>query len=169
MIGGEAVREHHRLGAAFDAAPGEEGERASAAECIENVLAGARGSVGHCRGKARLMNEAGHSRSKINSRLRCSSLRPSSFTASVSAALASGASMVPRLWARWRMIATRQLRSLAAVGFFGGRAIPPNMAGEEVDCESLAADARRAFSPKWGMPFSGARVGAQVSAYRPPY
>jgi hypothetical protein len=61
-----------------------------------------------------------HQRSQIMSRLRCSSVRLNSFTASASAAFWSGASMVPRLWARARMIAIRQLRSLAPTGFFFG-------------------------------------------------
>src|SRR5262249_37571197 len=47
-----------------------------------------------------------------------SSSRPNSFTASASAVFASGASMVPRLWARERRIVTRQRRSVSLGGFF---------------------------------------------------
>src|SRR5262249_25317165 len=60
----------------------------------------------------------GHVRSHTASRLRCSSVRPNSFTASASAVFASGASMVPRLWARERRIVTCQRRSVSLGGFF---------------------------------------------------
>jgi hypothetical protein len=39
------------------------------------------------------------------------------------------------MWARARMMATRQLRSLAAVGLFFGDFIPPKLAAARADCE----------------------------------
>jgi hypothetical protein len=70
------------------------------------------------------------SRSRTASRLRCSSVRPKSFTASASAVFASGASMVPRLWARDRRIVTRQRRSVSLGGLHANRKGHPGaMAG----------------------------------------
>jgi hypothetical protein len=67
-----------------------------------------------------------HSRSHTVKRLRCSSLSPNSFTTSALAAFASGASMVPRLWARERKIETCQ--RLAAASFCFGDFIPLKIA-----------------------------------------
>jgi hypothetical protein len=47
--------------------------------------------------------------------------------------------MVPRLWARARMIATRQLRSLAAAGFFFGGRIPLHTAAG-ANCDGFAIE-----------------------------
>ena len=65
--------------------------------------------------------------------------RPNVFTANASAAFASEASIVPRLWARDRRMETRQRRSSAAVGFFFGDFIPLEIAAAGADCESASS------------------------------
>jgi hypothetical protein len=93
----------------------------------------------HCRGTMAYQRwtRISYSCSRTARRLRCSSLRLNVFTANASAAFWSGASIVPRLWARWRKIETRHLRSLAAVGFFFGDRVPLH-SGRGADCESAA-------------------------------
>jgi hypothetical protein len=70
---------------------------------------------------------SGHQfRSQIDSRLRCSSVSLKVLTANASVAFSFDASTVPRWWARWRRIETRQDRGLASVGFCFERLMPPD-------------------------------------------
>src|SRR5262249_41832656 len=91
------------------------------------------------------------------SRRRCSSLRSNSATAAASAPFSFGDSTVPRYWARFLMTDTRQLRSLAAVGFFlAGR----NMAEQITVCYYFCYPIRRHAAEQDGI---AARLGVLLS------